>query len=66
MCRNTSEDRKTLIAALKRIARPPENIQGQTGMSNAGLNEFNYHQHIVNWMQDIAEATLEKIGVDIT
>ncbi len=62
MCRNKS-DRRILIAALERIANPPESVQGQTGHANAGgsTNNETYFHNVIDYIQTIAEETLEKV-----
>ncbi len=60
MCRNKS-DRRILVAALERIANPPESVQGQTGHLLAHLDNATFSANIVGYMQTIAEETLEKV-----
>lgn len=55
MCRNKT-DRRKLVNALKRIANPPESIQGQKAW---GKDEQGYFRKLVDYLQTTAETALK-------
>lgn len=65
MCRRKS-DRRILIRALKRIASPPESVEGQLAWTYAeGISmekqSLNYQRNLIDYLQRVAAETLDRV-----
>jgi hypothetical protein len=73
MCRNKT-DRRIMIATLKRIARPPDSVEGDEAWNKCTAHRGNmsdatkstvYQAQLIDYFQTAAEEVLEKIGIKL-